>query len=612
MKVFALAFGLSVSASLAPPPPETLPVVYEVSFENAVHHEARISVTYRAVGKEPLELRMARSSPGRYAIHEFAKNVYDVSAVDGAGRTLKIGRTDPYSWSVAGHDGTVKATYTLFADRADGTYSQIDETHAHLNIPATFMWARGFDARPIEVTFRIGDRPWKAATQLAAGGAPMSFRAPNLQYFMDSPTELSDFALREWSVGDQTVRIAAHHEGIDADLDVFAEKAKKVVAEHVRMFGEAPRFDFGVYTFIADYLPHASGDGMEHRNSTIISGRGSLYEEDFRQLGTLSHEFFHAWNVERLRPRELEPFDFTEANPSPNLWLAEGFTSYYGPLMIRRAGESSVKEHLKSLGELVDSVVRAPGRRFASPQEMSLRAPFVDAATAIDPTNFSNTFVSYYPYGAAIALALDLTLRQQFEGVTLDDFMRHMWTTQGKTERPYSTEDLIRGLAATTKDAKFAADFFARSITGSELPDYAPLLSQAGLKLRPKNAGQASFGRVGWEREGKSVILRGLPLIGEPLYVAGLDRGDEIVTIGRFRIDAEADVRRALDRHEPGDEVAVRFIRRGQERSVSVRLVEDGALEVVRLEDTGGVPTEAQLAFRTAWLGAEAGTKAKD
>lgn len=604
MKVLVLAFVLSAGVSKAPPPP----VAYEVSFENAVHHEARISVTYRAVGKEPLELRMARSSPGRYAIHEFAKNVYDVSAVDGAGRPLKIARTDPYSWRVAGHDGTVKATYTLFADRADGTYSQIDETHAHLNIPATFMWARGFDDRPIEVTFRVGDRPWKAATQLQAAGAPMSFRAPNLQYFMDSPTELSDFALREWSVGDQTIRIAAHHEGIDSDLEIFAEKAKKVVAEHVKVFGEAPRFDFGVYTFIADYLPHASGDGMEHRNSTIISGRGSLYEENFRQLGTLSHEFFHAWNVERLRPRELEPFDFTRANSSPNLWLAEGFTSYYGPLMIRRAGESSVKQHVKDLGDLLDSVVRAPGRRLASPQEMSLRAPFVDAATAIDPTNFSNTFVSYYPYGAAIALALDLTLREKFEGVTLDDFMRHLWATQGKTERPYTTEDLVRGLAAVTKDAAFAADFFARSIAGSELPDYAPLLAQAGLKLRSKNAGQASLGRVGWEREGKSVILRGLPLIGEPLHAAGLDRGDEIVSIGRFRIDAETDIGKALGRHQPGDEVAVRFIRRGQERSVSVRLVEDGALEIVRLEDAGGAPTEAQLAFRAAWLGVDSKT----
>lgn len=612
MKRFALALGLWAAASTTAAQTAGSRVEYEVSFENAVHHEARISVTCRELGKEPLELWMSRSSPGRYAIHEFAKNVYDVSATDGAGRRLKVSRTDPYSWRVAGHDGTVKTTYTLFADRADGTYSQIDETHAHLNMPATFMWAKGFDDRPIEVTFRIGDRPWKAATQLQGAGAPMTFRAPNLQYFMDSPTELSDFALREWPLGDQTIRIAAHHDGLEEDMDVFAEKAKKVVAEQVKVFGEAPRFDFGVYTFIADYLPHVSGDGMEHRNSTIISGRNGLYEANFSQLGTLSHEFFHAWNVERLRPKELEPFDYTRANPSPNLWLAEGFTSYYGPLLIRRAGESKTKDYLKSMGDLLDFVIRSPGRRFASPQEMSLRAPFVDAATAIDPTNFGNTFVSYYSYGAALGLALDLTLRQKFEGVTLDDFMRRMWTTHGKPEKPYTTEDLVRGLAAVTKDAKFAADFFARSIEGSELPDYAPLLEQAGLKLRPKSASKASLGSIGWARDGRSLTLSGAPRIGEPLYQAGINRGDEILTIGRFTIDAEDDVRKATERHQPGDEVAVRFIRRGQEKSAQVRFAADAALEVVRLEDAGGTPSESQLAFRLAWLGAEVKDKARN
>jgi len=612
MKVFSIALGLFLAASPAAAQPGTPRVEYEVSFENAVHHEARITVTYRAAGKEPLELRMARSSPGRYAIHEFAKNVYDVSAVDGAGRPLKVARTDPYSWGFGGHDGTVKATYTLFADRADGTYSQIDETHAHLNMPATFLWARGFDDRPIAVNFHIGDRPWRAATQLAAGEGPMSFRAPNLQYFMDSPTELSNFAVREWKLGEQTIRLATHHEGTEQDMDVFAQKAQRVVAEQVKVFGEAPKFDFGVYTFIADYLPYANGDGMEHRNSTIISNSRGLDEEDFAQLGTLSHEFFHAWNVERIRPAELEPFDFTRANPSPNLWLAEGFTSYYGPLTIRRAGESSVKDHLKSVGDLVDTLVRGTGRRFASPQEMSLRAPFVDAATAIDPTNFGNTFVSYYPYGAAVALALDLTLRQKFEGVTLDEFMRHLWVTHGKTEKPYTTADLVRGLAATTKDARFAAEFFARFIEGNELPDYAPLLEQAGLKLRLKSAGKASLGRVAWEREGRSVTLRGAPRIGEPLYVAGVDRGDEILSMGRFNVDTEEDIKKATDRHKPGDEVPIRFLRRGQERSAQLRFVEDSTPEVVGLEDSGGTPTDVQLAFRLAWLGPDAKDKGKD
>ena len=149
-----LMIGLSAAALMAAASPgwaQEPPVEYALSFDNAVHHEARITVTYRDVGSEPVRFRMSRSSPGRYAVHEFAKNVYSVSAIDGAGRPLEIGRTDPYGWTVGGHDGTVSLTYTLYGDHADGTYAQIDTSHAHLNAPASLMWAEGFDARPVEV-----------------------------------------------------------------------------------------------------------------------------------------------------------------------------------------------------------------------------------------------------------------------------------------------------------------------------------------------------------------------------------------------------------------------------------------------------------------------------
>ena len=166
----------------------------------------------------------------------------------------------------------------------------------------------------------------------------------------------------------------------------------------------------------------------DSRNSTILSRPDGLYEGDFAHLGTISHEFFHAWNVERVRPADLEPFDFTDANPSQSLWFAEGFTSYYGPLTIRRAGEQSVDDYVSSLGRTLSRIINAPGRDIRGPAGMSLRAPFVDASTSIDPTNNANTFVSYYPYGAMIGLALDLKLRGEFEGITLDNYMPVSYT----------------------------------------------------------------------------------------------------------------------------------------------------------------------------------------
>lgn len=584
------------------------PVEYDLSFDNAVHHEARITVTYRDVGAAPVRFQMSRSSPGRYAIHEFAKNVYSVSAVDGAGRALPVQRTDPYGWTVGGHDGTVSLTYTLFGDRADGTYAQIDATHAHLNMPASLMWAEGFEQRPATVRFRPYDPSWRVATQLSPTADPNVFGAPNLQYLMDSPTEVSDHMVREWTVDDagtpRTIRIALHHAGTAEEADVFAEKAKRVVAQQIAIFGDVPDFDFDGYTFLADYLPHVSGDGMEHRNSTILTDTRSLKAADYDQLGTLSHEFIHAWNVERLRPAELEPFDFTRANPTPSLWFAEGFTSYYGPLAIRRAGESTIDGFLGEMGAQLNFIVNNPARRYGSPQEMSLRAPFTDAATSIDPTN-PNIFASYYPYGAVIAMALDLTLRERFPGVTLDDYMRHLWRTHGVPERPYTPDDLRLGLAAVTGDAGFADAFFASTVNRSDLPEFAPLLERAGIRLRPSNTAGGYAGPVRLQVADKVVRLGAPTAPGTPLYDAGLDRGDEIVRVGDTDIDTQADCDRALQRARPGDTLDVRYLQRGVEKRATVRLAADPAVEMVRVETTGGQPTAAQLAFREAWLGRE-------
>lgn len=611
--LFGLA-GLTLfggGAAAAQDPSANAPTQYEVSFDNAGHHEARIVATYRGAPKGPLKLRMARSSPGRYAIHEFAKNVYQVSAVDAAGKPLKVERNEPYGWTVSGHDGTVKVTYTLYADRGDGTYSQVDATHAHLNMPATFLWAVGWDAKPIRVTFKRADPSWKIATQLpAVAGQADAYWAPNLQYFMDSPTELAALTVREWQVVDggrtYTFRLALHNPGTDEDADKFAEKLKAIVPQHIKVFGELPKFDHGEYTFIADYMPQITGDGMEHRNSTFISQPRSLFRGNFSQLNTASHEFFHAWNVERIRPAELEPFDFTRANPTPSLWLAEGFTQYYGPLLIRRAGQSTVDEFLTGLSGTLNGVVTGPGRLYGSPQEMSLRAPFVDAAAALDPTN-PNIFTSYYPYGAVIGLALDLQMRGREKPVTLDDFMRRMWRTHGVTEKPYKPADIRAALGKTT-DPAFADAFFQASIEGSALPDFAPLLDKAGLKLRQKSPKKAWPGASRVRVSGTDVILDAPPAPNSPFYAAGVEVGDRIVSIGRFEFANEGDWTDALDRLKPDESTTVKFVQRGQTREAPLKVAADPTIEVVRYEKADLKPTDAQLAFRKAWLGEDTPT----
>ncbi|KQT33393.1 peptidase M61 [Sphingomonas sp. Leaf412] len=596
-----IALGLAAALPAAPvaaQAPAAPPVEYSVALADAAHHTARVTATWRALPPGPVRFQMARSSPGRYALHEFAKNVYAVSAVDGAGRALPVVRDDPYGWSVASHDGTVSVAYTLFGDRGDGTYAQIDATHAHLNAPATFLWAVGQDARAARVAFVGQPATWQVATQLKQE-ADGRWSAPDLPYLMDSPIEVGPHRRREWTLpgSGHRIRIALHAQVPDGEADAFADAAKRIVDEQVRMWGEAPPFDFGTYTFLADYLPWMAGDGMEHRNSTVISGSGKP------SLSTLAHEFFHAWNVERLRPAELEPFDFTRANPTPSLWFAEGFTNYYGPLTTLRAKVGTFDEWLAGTSANLDQVLNAPARAVGGPREMSLRAPFADAAVSIDPAA-PDIYLSYYPYGQAIALALDLTLRQRFRGVTLDDYMRLLWRTHGRAEKPYTQGDLRRALGTVTKDQAFADRFFADTIDGSGLPDLAPLLAQAGLVLRPARPGVGWIGGIGVEQAADGVVLSGYPARDTPLHRAGIEKGDRLIAIDGMAVGDAVAVRAALDAMRPGTSVRLRFLQRDAMRDGILTAIADPAVELVRVESTGRRPTARQRRFRAAWLGA--------
>ena len=590
------------------------PVVYDIRFPNRVHREAEVSVRFSGVPDGPLRVRMARSSPGRYALHEFAKNVYAVAAVNSAGRALTVTRRSPHEWAVTGHTGVVIFSYTLYADRADGTYAGIDETRAHLNIPATFAWSPQLATRPIMVTFHRPDPAWKIATQLQPTNDAETFRAPNLQYFMDSPTHLGVLDIREWQVASggrtQTMRLAVDHTGTSAQVSEYTDLTKRVVNEMAAVFGELPAFDFGTYTFVACYRSNCAGDGMEHRNSTSVTSSSSLAENQMGLLGTVSHEFFHAWNVERIRPRSLEPFDFTEANMSGELWLAEGFTSYYGDLVLARSAILTPRQYAQGLTGAVNTLTTSPARAFSGAVGMAQQAPFVDAAVAIDPNNRSNTFISYYTYGEAVGLALDLLLRGRTPAVTLDDFMREMWRRHGKLQtaalapaRPYTLADAQSALAAVTKDSVFARSFFASYVVGSALPDYPALLAQAGFLVRPARAGHAWMGDTRISALDGEVIVAGPTSIGSPMYEVGMAAGDRITRVGDRAITTAPELQQAIDATKPGEQVRLTWIGRGGEKSAMMTLREDPNVEVVTFEGAGRTPTAAQLAFRASWVG---------
>lgn len=553
------------------------PVRYEISFEGRDHREARIRMHITDVGPGPVALRMARTSPGRYALHEFAKNVYGVVITDGDGEPVEVDRPDPHQWTVSGHGGEILVEYTLYADRADGTYSQVDRTHAHLNVPATFMFARDLLERPVELRVRVPEGSgWVVASQLADTDDPTLFRAPDGHYFMDSPLEIADLAIREWTVsteyGPKMIRVAMHHLGTDAELDQYADHAQAIADELAAVFGGWPDFEFDRYTFLSCYVPWASGDGMEHRNSTVLTSSGSLETSMTGLLGTVAHEFVHAWNIERIRPATLEPFDFEAANMSRELWFGEGFTSYLDDVALVRGGVIDTDEFVRRMGGVAATVTAAPGRRFFSPVEMSMQAPFVDAATSVDPHNRGNTFLSYYTWGAGVGLALDLEMRHRFDGVVLDDLMREMWRQYGVVERPYDVDDIEAALASVTGDAPFARDFFDAHVRGREAPDYGALFATMGVEwgLRDDAPLYLTGGSLRFDDGG--VLVATNPSAGDPLYEAGVDRGDRLLEIGGAGAGSTEELASILAGHAPGDRIPVVVAGRGERRTLQVTL----------------------------------------
>jgi predicted metalloprotease with PDZ domain len=625
-RAILLAVVLVLSATI--PAWAQTPVIYRLSFPEPEHRFAQVEVTFADVGSAPLEVRMSRSSPGRYALHEFARNVFDVQVSDGNGQTLPVERPDAHQWTVSRHKGTVRVRYRVHGDQVDGTFLAVDATHAHLNMPATLMWARGLEDRPVRITFeQPPGRKWMVATQLHPTEDPLTYTAANLQYLMDSPAEFSDLTMRTFTVrlpasaaasasraaNEARIRLALHHNGTDREADELTADIAKLAREAGSVFGEFPSFDVGYYTILADYLPYAGGDGMEHRNSTVVSSAGALNNAAQRQdiLGTIAHEFFHSWNVERIRPRSLEPFNFEQANVSGELWLAEGVTSYYQSLLMRRTGLTAMDNTLAEFGRSIDVVTRSPGRSLRSPVEMSRLAPFVDAARWADRTNWDNLYISYYTWGAALGLGLDLSLRDLTKGrVTLDDYMRVLWRVHGRpparaeglVAAPYTLRDARLLLGEISGDQAFADQFFDRFVEGREIVDYEALLARAGLILRKRNRGRAWLGDLRLSFSGVSARIAEPAPVGSPLYRAGLDRDDEILSVDGEAIGSLNQLEIILQRHRPGDTIPIVFARRDGRVTGSVTLEEDPRIEIVPVERTGRQPTAAERAFREAWL----------
>ncbi|MGI8636716.1 MAG: PDZ domain-containing protein, partial [Segetibacter sp.] len=338
-------------------------------------------------------------------------------------------------------------------------------------------------------------------------------------------------------------------------------------------------------------------DGMEHRNSTMITIPADFDGSD-DLLGVFAHEFFHCWNVERIRPKSLEPFNFEKSNMSEALWVAEGFTQYYGSLLRARAGLLSDSDFISNMAGLVNAKSHTPGGIFYTPIENSQRAVFVDAGVSVDRTNYPNMYTSYYTYGGAIALALDLELRNRFNK-TQDDVMRELWKKHGKSEIPYTLSDVQKALATVT-NAAYAADFFTKYVHGHEPIDYKNLFSAAGYSLCPVNPGKPSLGRIGLDSTENGVIIIRNTIRNTPLYNAGLDVADVIVNIDGKKPTGPSDIiNNIVSKHKTGDKLPVTYLHHQNTMTTTLTLSDDPYIKIEKQSSA----EDAKQQFRKQWYG---------
>jgi predicted metalloprotease with PDZ domain len=465
-------------------------IAYRVAMPAPDAHLYEIELDVDGVGGRTLALQLPVWSPGRYARMDFAKNIQEFRATDDAGRPLAWTKTDGSRWVVTTGGRAARIRYKSFDDALSGTYSVLDTAHANWNGASLFMYLEGRKADPVTLRITPPDG-WQIVNGDTRTAGQRDYRFENYDRLIDTPTEIAPgLMIDSFTVDGRKYRTVVHHNG-PAPAGVrerFVRDVERIVRYENGVFSAPP---LEQYTFLFN-IGYAGGDGMEHLYSTQIIDRRRWADSlvVLPGIGTAAHEYFHVWNVKRVRPVALGPFDYTREQYQPSLWVAEGWTQYYGQAALHRSGVTDLPEFYRTMGNLIRQNLTAPGRKEVSPRMASFHAPFWDGAPTGQPTNGANTFFSYYTAGAGRALYLDLYVRAKTANRrSLDDVFnalkRRTWDAPNASYylqgRGYTELDVERAASEVAGEDLHA--WFERHVGGTEDLDYDAVLAGAGLRL---------------------------------------------------------------------------------------------------------------------------------
>jgi predicted metalloprotease with PDZ domain len=484
-------------ASQPPLPPATQPakpaarydVTYHVTMPDPASHLFELDLDIDRVDVDTLRLQLPVWSPGRYARMDFARNVQDFTA-EADGRKLGWDKESGSLWRVVtGGAHRVSVRYRVFANNLSGTFSVLDTLHANWNGASLFMYVEGHKPDPVRlvVTPPAG---WHVINGASLALDQLEFTFPTYDHLVDTPTEVApSIDVDTFRVDGRLVRVAVHHNGPQRGLrERFVDDVRRIVATENRVVAPPP---LETYTFLFN-IGFPGGDGMEHLTSTQIISAPAWAEDDTLLSGieTAAHEYFHTWNVKRIRPAALGPFDYTREQYQPSLWVAEGWTQYYGEMTLHRAGIIGKGALYERLASMIRYNSEMPGRKEMSARMASLHAPFWDGGAIPMQTNRQNTVISYYTKGEALAMLLDLKIRAATGGMrSLDDVLRLL---KERTWDAPSATYYLQGRGYTEADVERAAsdvigadlhDWFERYVGGVEELPWQETLTPAGLQL---------------------------------------------------------------------------------------------------------------------------------
>jgi predicted metalloprotease with PDZ domain len=616
-----LAFGQRTKPKPSPgaqtaSAPRPLELSYTLAFSQPHTHLYEVTFTIGNVATPQLELSLPIWTPGSYLAREYARHVQDFNADDGSERPLPWRKTEKATWRIeTGASGaqtkTIRASYRVYANELATQTSHLDATHAYFNGASLFMYVPSAKDRPHRIKF-ITPEGWRVTTPLALQPDPDGYyTAPDYDRLVDSPTEIGTHKLLEFAVRGKPHRVAIWGQ-YEFDDNRLMNDLAKIVEEGAKMFGGLP---YDHYTFLIHVQPGAGG-GTEHLNSNISMTTPAAFKSDrgYKNfLGLESHEYFHHWNVKLIRPVALGPFDYQRENYTRGLWVSEGVTSYYGDLLLRRAGLISVNEYLDGLANTIAGYEQTPGRFEQSAESASFDAWIKHYRP---DENSINSAMSYYTRGELLGLVFDIEIRALSGAMkSLDDVMRLLLENHGLPKPGFTDAELK---AAFEKVAGVdLTDFWRRFVAGHDEIDFAAYFKKAGLQLtkgyRPGSPYAASKidkpGALGVRARaiGDRVVVAGV-IAGSPAYEGGVGAGDELIAIDGKKIDASNVADRQgqpglLNDLRAGQRVRLTIFRR--ERLMSFDLTAAAKsfdhYTITELKDAG----EAQKALRESWLSKE-------